>query len=136
MKSYSGMMEYDSFIERFRYLKLEGQVGVETFGHHRFINQLLYGSYEWEKVREFVIARDLGCDLGIEGREIYGRVIVHHIIPITEQDILERNPIVLDPENLVCVTHNTHMAIHYGSEDMLFVELNVRTPGDTTPWRS
>lgn len=134
MKTYSEMIKYGSFIDRFRYLKLEGMVGVETFGHHRYINQLLYTSYEWSLVRDKVIARDLGNDLGLEGYRIHGRIVVHHINPITEEDIINRDPKVFDLENLITTTHNTHMAIHYGSEEMLVVEAPERRPGDTTLW--
>ena len=134
MKTYSEMIKYDSFIDRFRYLKLEGMVGVETFGRHRYINQLLYTSYEWSLVRDKVIARDLGNDLGLEGYRIHGRIVVHHINPITEEDIINRDPKVFDLENLITTTHNTHMAIHYGSEEMLVVEAPERRPGDTTLW--
>lgn len=134
MNTYSEMLAFDTFIERFRYLKLEGTVGMETFGHHRYLNQLLYRSYEWEKVRAEVIARDLGNDLAMEGHRIHGRIVVHHIDPITEQDIINRDPKIFDPENLVVVTHNTHMAIHYGSEEMLLTDIPERRLGDTQLW--
>lgn len=136
-KNYSELSSIKDYIERFRYLKIGGTVGHATFGEDRYLNQVFYKSPEWESVRNFVIVRDNGCDLGIKGYEIgdHDMIIVHHIIPITAQDILDRNPIVLDPDNLICVTRATHNAIHYGGELTLRNYLPDRKPGDTCPWK-
>lgn len=137
MKRYSDLKDLKTFKERFDYLKLGGQVGIETFGFDRYLNQALYTSPEWKRVRDFVITRDNGCDLGIAGRDINKRAIIHHMNPITESQIIHRDPDIFNPEYLITTTHKTHNAIHYGSEDLLegiseFVE---RKPNDTCPWR-
>lgn len=134
-RTYTELMMYDSFIDRFRYLKLDGIVGDETFGHERYLNQLLYKLDAWKQVRRKVIIRDNGCDLGVPGYEIQDRVIVHHMNPITVEDIKNRNPIIFDLENLITVSHNTHNAITYGSEDILLTEPIIRTANDTCPWK-
>jgi|SRR6478609_2847507 len=133
-RCYSELQHYATFEERFRYLKLFGRVGDITFGADRDLNQLFYGSYEWKQVRRFVILRDESCDLGIPGYEIHSGLHIHHLQPITVEDVKNREPWILDPEFLITTTHQTHMAIHYGDERQLprlFVE---RTPGDTDPW--
>lgn len=133
--SYSDLITLPTFTERYRYLKQSGIVAEETFGSHRYLNQAYYTSPEWKSVRNYVIIRDNGCDLAMEGYEIADRIYVHHINPITEIDILDRSPALFDPENLVCVSFNTHQAIHYGDESLLpIISFPERTPGDTKLW--
>ena len=133
--SYSDLITLPTFKERYLYLKQAGVVGEETFGSHRYLNQAYYTSPEWRSIRNQVIIRDNGCDLGVEGYEIADRIYVHHINPITEEDILDRSPALFDPENLICVSFNTHQAIHYGDESLLpIISFNERTPGDTKLW--
>ena len=133
--SYSELITLPTFEERYRYLRKSGIVGEETFGSHRHLNQLLYRSPEWRSVRNQVIIRDNGCDLGMEGYEIRGRVYIHHINPITLDDILNRTPALFDMDNLICVSFNTHQAIHYGDESLLpIISFAERTPGDTKLW--
>ena len=135
IKTYSELSKLQTYIERFEYLRLDGAVGVETFGYHRWLNQVFYRSREWRKVRDEVILRDNGCDLGIDGREIFGRVIIHHINPLSREDIEKRSYILFDPENLICTTHETHNAIHYGDETLLVLDPIERVKNDTCPWR-
>lgn len=137
IKTYSELITIPSFIERFRYLKIGGRVGKDTFGHERYLNQILYSSPEWKRFRRGIIIRDNGCDLGLEGFEIPNGVpiIVHHINPITVEDIINHNPCVLDPENAISTMLTTHNAVHYGDERLLNVEPVKRTPNDTCPWR-
>lgn len=136
IRCYSELIEIDNFIDRFKYLKLKGKVGEDTFGFDRYINQALYKSPEFRKIRREVILRDNGCDLGISDREIVGKIYVHHMNPITKTDILERNDYVLNPEYLICVSHETHNAIHYGNEAMLPIDkFIVREPNDQSPWK-
>ena len=133
--SYSELITLPTFEERYRYLKQSGIVAEETFGGHRYLNQVYYRSAEWRQTRNRVIIRDNGCDLGMEGYEIKDRVYIHHINPITEDDILNRSPALFDMDNLICVSFNTHQAIHYGDESMLPINhLTERTPGDTKLW--
>lgn len=133
-RSYSGMSKLESFEDRYNYLKLNGRVGDQTFGGRRYLNQEFYHSDEWLSVRDKVIIRDDGCDLGIEGRDIEGPILVHHMIPITDDDIIEMRPHVLDMNNLVCVSLQTHNAIHYGDESLLLRLPPERFPGDTKLW--
>lgn len=135
IRTYSELSQLATFEERYRYLRLGGRVGKETFGFDRWINQMFYKDPEWLKVRDIVIMRDNGCDLGIEGREIYSRIIVHHMNPITKADILDRSKFLLDPEYLICTVKNTHDAIHYGDENLLIMLPMERSPNDTCPWR-
>lgn len=135
IRSYSEMLQYPSFMERFRYLMLNGQVGDTTFGGRRYLNQAFYSSPEWKRTRRRVIIRDNGCDLGVEGYEIYGPIYVHHLNPITTDDIEERSPKLFDMNNLICVSYLTHEAITYGSEDILTKDPVVRKPNDTCPWK-
>lgn len=135
IRTYSELSQFATFEERYRYLRLGGRVGKETFGFDRWINQMFYKDPEWLKVRDIVIMRDNGCDLGIEGREIYSRIIVHHMNPITKADILDRSKFLLDPEYLICTVKNTHDAIHYGDENLLITLPMERSPNDTCPWR-
>lgn len=134
-KTYSELSKLSSFEERYNYLRIGGEVGKETFGFDRYLNQILYQTPEWKEARDKVIIRDNGCDLGIEGREIHSRVLVHHMNPITVDDILSRDPKVFDPEYLISTTHNTHNAIHYGDENLLAKDPIERTKNDTCPWR-
>lgn len=135
-RCYSELIQFPSFIERYRYLKLGGKAGEITFGNERYINQVLYRSPEWKKFRRDMILRDNGYDLGVEGYSIMGVPILHHINPITVDDIVERNPSVFDPENVIAVSRRTHNAIHYGDEELLLIdEIIERTPNDTTLWR-
>ena len=135
IKSYSELITIPTYKERFRYLSLEGTVGQETFGFDRYLNQVLYTSREWQKIRRDVIIRDNGCDLACEGYEVSGRILVHHINPITIEDITERNPMIFDMDNLITTTHLTHNAIHYGDEKLLITDPIIRTKNDTCPWK-
>lgn len=136
MKSYNELITIPTFEERFRYLKVYGVIGNQTFGYDRYLNQKLYNtSREWKRIRDKVILRDNGCDLGCEGFEIYGKIIIHHINPITVEDIVTCNPCVFDLNNLISTSHNTHNAIHYGDEKSLIVAPIERKQYDTCPWR-
>ena len=136
LRHYSELITLPTFKERFRYLKLEGRVGADTFGFDRYLNQHLYQrNPRWKSARDKVIIRDNGCDLGIEDRPIHGKIIVHHMNPITMDDILKDRDWIYDPEFLICTVHNTHNAIHYGDEKMIVLEPTVRTPNDTCPWK-
>ena len=135
IRTYSELITIPTFEERFEYLKLNGSVGLETFGHDRYLNQILYNSPEWRRFRPEIIVRDNGCDLACEGYEIFGKILIHHINPITAQDILNRNPKVFDPENVITTVHNTHNAIHYGDENLLITEPIKRSRNDTCPWK-
>lgn len=136
MRNYDEMAELASFEDRFEYLKLGGRGGIATFGSARYANQAFYMSREWRSVRDEVIVRDEGCDLGIPGREIYGTIYVHHINPMTRELLSKGDPSILDPRNLVCVSYNTHKAIHYGDLSMLALAEPVeRRPNDTCPWK-
>lgn len=133
-RSYNELVTINSFEERFEYLKLGGGVGKETFGFDRYLNQIFYKSKEWKDIRREVILRDNGCDLGIEGRDIYKGIIIHHMNPITIEQIEQRDHDIFNPEFLICCSHNTHNAIHYGSSDNLFKEPIERKKGDTKLW--
>lgn len=136
IRTYSELITLPTFEERFEYLKLSGRVGDETFGRDRYLNQLLYQrSEEWKSIRREVILRDNGCDLGCEGYEIYGQIIVHHMNPITIDDVMNLDPKVFDPEFLISTMHRTHNAIHYGNADLLITAPIERRKNDTCPWR-
>ena len=135
IRTYSELITLPTFEERFNYLKLKGQVGKDTFGFDRWLNQIFYRDPEWKSVRDYVIVRDNGCDLGVDGYEINGRILVHHMNPISKEDILERSKYLLDPEFLISTVHNTHNAIHYGDEDLLIKTPIERTKNDTCPWK-
>lgn len=135
IRTYSEAIALPTFIDRFRYLQLGGRVGVATFGFDRYLNQTLYRSSEWKRFRRDMIIRDDGLDLACEGYEIGGNILLHHIDPITEQDILCRHPKIFDPENVICVSLLTHNAIHYGDESILVTEPIERRPNDTCPWK-
>lgn len=136
IRTYSELITLPTFEERYRYLRLDGKVGIETFGFDRYLNQTFYRTDpEWLSVRDDVIIRDNGCDLGILDREIHSRIIVHHMNPITKEDILRRTKYLLDPEYLICTIKRTHDAIHYGDENLLLQGPIERTKFDTCPWR-
>ena len=134
IRTITDVYRFYSFEERYEYLRLDGMVGTATFGFDRYLNQRFYKSSAWRKVRDEVIVRDNGCDLGIPGREIYSGLLVHHINPISPEDLEDFNPDILDPEYLICVTHTTHNAIHFGSKNQLVTIPQERRPGDTTLW--
>lgn len=134
-KNYRTLIRLKTFEERFDYLKLRGMVGEITFGFDRYLNQNLYRSKEWKDARKSVIIRDNCCDLGIDGREIYGGLIIHHINPITIEDIENNESCLFDINNLICTTHNTHNAIHYGDESLLVTLPKERRKGDTQLWK-
>ena len=135
IKTYSELIQLPTFEERFQYLKLSGEVGKETFGFDRYLNQNFYRSAAWKRVRDQVIVRDNGCDLGIDDRTIYGKILIHHMNPINDRDILDLTDILLNPEYLICVSHITHNAIHYSDESLLPSEPIVRFKNDTCPWK-
>lgn len=136
IKTYSELVKLSTFKERYEYLKIGGAVGEETFGFDRYLNQMFYKSKEWLSVRNYVIARDNGCDLGVPGHEIIGsKILVHHMNPISKEDILNKSDILLNPEYLISTVKNTHDGIHYGTEDVLYEEYIERYENDTCPWR-
>lgn len=135
IKTYSELILLPTFEARYRYLRLGGQVGEATFGFDRYINQLFYTSDEWRRIRRQVIIRDNGCDLGMDDREIHDKILIHHMNPITKEDILEQSDLLLNPEYLICVSKNTHDAIHYGNESLLYTGPVTRTKNDTCPWK-
>ena len=136
LKTYSELSKLKTFEERFEYLRLNGQVGKDTFGFDRIFNQIFYRSIEWKRVRDRVILRDNGCDLGIPGHEIYGqRILIHHMNPISLEDLERRSEILMNPEYLITTIHNTHNAIHYGDENLLIKLPRERTKNDTCPWK-
>ena len=136
IRTYSELITLPTFIDRYRYLKLEGKVGEDTFGFDRYLNQVFYQSKEWRSIRDYVITRDNGCDLGIPGHEIYGRILIHHMNPITADDILKRSDLLLNPEYLICTIKNTHDAIHYSDESLLITDPIERSKNDTCPWKN
>ena len=135
IRTYSELITLPTFKERYEYLKLNGRVGEETFGFDRYLNQAFYKSEEWRAVRDYVIVRDNGCDLGIEGHEIFGKILIHHMNPISKRDILDRSDLLLNPEYLICTIKNTHDAIHFGDENLLIVAPIERRKNDTCPWK-
>lgn len=135
IRTYSELITIPTFEERYNYLKLNGIVGKETFGYDRYLNQLLYRSSDWKSFRDRIIIRDNGCDLACEGFELQSRIIIHHIDPITVEDILNNHPKVFDPENVVSTSHNTHLAIHYGDKNLISIGPINRYKNDTCPWK-
>ena len=135
IKTYSELITIPTFEERYRYLRLRGSVGKDTFGFDRYLNQLFYTSAEWKAIRDYVIVRDNGCDLAIPDRMIHERIIIHHMNPLTIHDIETRSPYLLDPEYLITTIHSTHNAIHYGDENLLIRAPVERRRNDTCPWR-
>lgn len=135
VRSYSELRRIRGYEERFEYLQLRSQVGLATFGFERYLNQRFYTSAQWKHVRNVVIARDLGCDLGVRDHEIYDRVIIHHMNPMSVDEVTHGSEDILDPEFLICVAHNTHNAIHYGDKSLLVKPVVERRPGDTKLWQ-
>ena len=133
-RSYRELVRLPTFEERYQYLKLQGQVGKETFGFDRYLNQALYSSAEWKRFRREILIRDDGCDLGMSDHLIAGKVIIHHINPLTIDDLEKRASAIFDPNNVICVSHMTHEAIHYGDERLLPKDPVIRRPGDHCPW--
>lgn len=135
-KTYSELIKIPTYEERYRYLRIGSKVGEETFGYDRYLNQVLYNkTSEWKRCRNSIIIRDNGFDMAFPGRTIQGKIFVHHINPITLEDINRRDSSIFDPENLVCVSFDTHQAIHYGDESLLHLDIVERKPNDTIPWR-
>ena len=135
LRCYRELIRLKTFDERFEYLKLKGIVGESTFGYDRYLNQLLYTSGEWRRIRRDIILRDNGCDLAVEGYDIPDIIIVHHMNPISVEDLIDFSEDVINPEYLICVSHDTHNAIHYGDRSLLTREPIERKPGDTCPWK-
>lgn len=135
IRTYSELITIPTFEERYKYLQIKGSVGKDTFGYDRYLNQLFYQTIEWKRLRRDLIIRDCGCDLGVEGYEIHGRIIIHHMNPITKEDLLDRTDYLMNPEYLICTTHSTHNAIHYGDESLLVTAPIVRSKNDTCPWK-
>ena len=135
-RNYHELKKLSTFEERFEYLKLHGSVGNDTFGFDRIFNQQFYKSSEWKRIRDIVIIRDNGCDLGIEGHDIFGKILIHHMNPISIEDIRNSTDFLLNPDYLICTSHQTHNAIHYGDESLLFQAPAERRMNDTCPWRN
>jgi hypothetical protein len=135
IRTYSELIKLPTFEERYKYLRLRGVVGEETFGFDRFINQDFYRSKEWKSIRDFIIVRDNGCDLAMEGYDIYGKIIIHHMNPVTIKDFQENSAFLMEPEYLISTTLSTHNAIHYGDESLLVKEPVRRSKNDTCPWK-
>ena len=136
IRTYSELITLNTSEDRFLYLKLDGSIGQDTFGFDRYLNQLFYRSPEWKQIRKFIITRDMGCDLAILDHEIINQqIIIHHMNPLTPNDILFHGDFLLNTDNLICVSHNTHNAIHYGNFDLIDNEPIIRTKNDTCPWR-
>lgn len=134
IRKYSELRRLKTFEERFEYLQLFGEVGEKTFGFDRYINQQFYRSTEWRRARRDIIARDLGCDLGMEGYELHDKIIIHHMNPMRLADLVDFDPKVLDPEFLISTSHETHNAVHYGDKSLLRKPYEPRRPGDTKLW--
>ena len=135
IRTYSELIQLPTFEERFEYLRLDGIVGRDTFGFDRYLNQQFYRSSEWKRIRNQVIVRDNGCDLGIDDYEIHGRILIHHMNPISIEDLQHMSDFLMNPEYLICVSHRTHNAIHYGDESLIVSAPIERSQNDTCPWR-
>ena len=135
IRTYSELIQLPTFKERFDYLRLDGVVGKDTFGFDRYLNQQFYRSSEWKRIRNQVIVRDNGCDLGIDEYEIHGRILIHHMNPISIEDLQYMSDLLMNPEYLICVSHRTHNAIHYGDESLIVTAPIERSQNDTCPWR-
>lgn len=135
IRNYTELCQISDYEARYRYLKLRGQIGDETFGFDRIFNQMFYRSGEWQRVRRDIIVRDCGCDMGVSGHEIGGRIVIHHMNPIDINDIRNSTEYLLNPEYLICVSESTHKAIHYGDESLIDRPLIERRPNDTCPWK-
>lgn len=136
IRTYKELSTIETFEDRFAFLKLNGAVGNETFGFDRYMNQKFYRSKEWKDIRKMIIVRDSGCDLGILDRPIAGRIYIHHMNPLSIDDIKDSSDYLLNPNYLICASHDTHNAIHYGDEKLLVKEFETRKPNDTCPWRN
>lgn len=134
LRTYSEMLQFETFEERYEYLSLQGVVGQQTFGFDRWINQQFYTSKAWRTLRRDIIVRDESCDLGVPGYDIHNRLIVHHLNPMVQDDIVYGREHAIDPEFLICTTHQTHNAIHYGDASLLPKPFSPRKPGDTKLW--
>lgn len=136
IRTYRELIKLPTLKERFGYLKLSGSVGIATFGYDRYLNQNFYRSYEWQNLRNKIIVRDNGCELGLDGHEIKGRIFIHHMNPITDKDIVDNTEYLMNPDFLICVSRDMHNAIHYGNDDIVRVKDWVeRRPNDTCPWK-
>lgn len=135
IRTYSDLIQLPTFEDRFDYLRLDGVVGKDTFGFDRYLNQQFYRSSEWKRIRNQVIVRDNGCDLGIDDYEIHGRILIHHMNPISIEDLQHMSDLLMNPEYLICVSHRTHNAIHYGDESLIVRAPIERSQNDTCPWR-
>lgn len=135
IRTYTDLIAIPTFVERFEYLKLMGSVGADTFGYDRYLNQIFYTTREWRHLRDQVILRDMGRDLAMEGYEIHGKIYIHHLNPISKDDIIERSDYLMNPEFLVCTSFETHNAIHYGNADNLRSVPIERRANDTCPWK-
>ena len=135
IRTYTELSRLPSFEERFQYLRLNGAVGDSTFGFDRYLNQLFYQSPEWKELRDYIIIRDNGCDLGLEGFDVHGKLYIHHMNPITRKDIETQSDYLLNPDYLIVTSHNTHNAIHYGDEGLLLLPPPERSRFDTCPWK-
>lgn len=135
IRTYTELIQLPTFRERYEYLKLSGGVGQSTFGYDRYLNQMFYRSKQWKRIRDEIIIRDCGCDLASEGRDIYGKIIIHHMNPLTKFDIEHESDYLLNPEFLICTTHQTHNAIHYGDANQLVDLPKARSENDQCPWR-
>ena len=135
IRTYSELIRLPTFEERFDYLRLDGVVGKDTFGFDRYLNQQFYRSSEWKRIRNQVIVRDNGCDLGIDDYEIHGRILIHHMNPISIEDLQHMRDLLMNPEYLICVSHRTHNAIHYGDDSLIVTAPIERSQNDTCPWR-
>ena len=135
IRTYSELIKLPTFEERFDYLRLDGVVGKDTFGFDRYLNQQFYRSSEWKRIRNQVLVRDNGCDLGIDEYEIHGRILIHHMNPISIEDLQYMSDLLMNPEYLICVSHRTHNAIHYGDESLIVTAPIERSQNDTCPWR-
>lgn len=136
IRTYRELIQMPTLKERFRYLKLSGAVGKATFGYDRYLNQNFYRSQDWKRLRNEIIVRDDGCELGLEDHPIAGRIFIHHMNPIDDEDIINSTEYLMNPDYLICVSHDMHNAIHYGNEDILRAkDFMPRTPNDTCPWK-
>lgn len=136
VRTYEELITYKTFEERYSYLRLIGKVGAETFGYDRYMNQMFYRSKEWKRIRDIIILRDNGCDLGVEGYEIRDKVLIHHMNPISVDDIKNASEYLMNPRYLITVSFNTHQAIHYGTQLNLLTNPIERRPNDTSPWKT
>lgn len=134
-RTYSELIKFETFKERFEYVSLSGNVASATFGGSRYLNQIFYKTKEWKDLRNLIIIRDNGCDLALPNRPITGPIYIHHLNPITKDDILNRNQIIVNPENLICVSFDTHQAIHYGDFSLIDDDMVIRRANDTCPWK-